>query len=165
MPFLISLFYSFVLVYGFYVFDKIFNINFKTKHYIIITLIAFTGPTLVAPLLHFFIYYDKIMHFAHPFLFSSIAFFVVSKLKIKKTQTLFLVFFIVIASFAIFEVMEYLIDLFLDYNLQGVYSRTLQGASKGTAIMSPIDDTMTDLILGIFGAFIYLILGLIRKPF
>ena len=105
------------------------------------------------------------MHFAHPFLFSSIAFFVVSKLKIKKTQTLFLVFFIVIASFAIFEVMEYLIDLFLDYNLQGVYSRTLQGASKGTAIMSPIDDTMTDLILGIFGAFIYLILGLIRKPF
>ncbi len=158
-PVLASAYGGIILIYGFFAFDKTFKIGFKKLHYIFIILIAVTGPGLLIPLMKVFPYFDKLFHFLHPILFSSIVFFIVSKLKIKKIYVLFLVFFIVVASFAIFEVIEYSVGLFSDYKVQGSFVRDSSGV-PGEVYMSPFDDTMIDLILDIAGAFVYLLFSL-----
>jgi len=162
-PVFASLFSGLVLFYGFYVFDRIFKIGFEKRHYMIMLIIALTGPGLIVVLVQVLFYYDKLLHFVHPILLSSIVFFIVSKLKIKRAHALFLVFFIVVACFAIFEMIEYSIDLTSDFKMQGSYSRNIVGAPVREAILSPIDDTMTDMILGLGGALAYLVYGFIKE--
>ena len=122
--------------------------------------IVLTGPTIVVPIISAAMHYDKILHFFHPILLSSIVFFIVSKLKIKKLHALYLTFFIVLASFAIFEIIEYFGDLIFKWGLQGNYVRGTGGKLGGQVLLSPIDDTMIDLTLGMIGSFIYFLFGI-----
>jgi len=162
-PLTLSLYFSIIIIYGFYIFDKTFNIQFKKKQYILISIIVLTGPTLVVPLLNVTIHYDKILHFIHPILLSSIVFFIVSKLKIKKSQALYITFFIVFASFAIFEIIEYIGDLIFKWGMQGNYVRGTGGELGGQILLAPIDDTMIDLSLGMLGALVYFLFNVFRK--
>ena len=123
------------------------------------SIIVLTGPTLVVPLLNATTHYDKLLHFFHPILLSSIVFFTISKLKIKKLQALYLTFFIVLASFAIFEIIEYAGDLLFKWGMQGNYVRGTGGELGGQVLLAPIDDTMIDLTLGMIGALVYFLFG------
>lgn len=138
----------------FYLIDHFFQIKFKHRHYLFIIIIALSG-ILLSPL--FFIYpnYDKVQHFIQPIFVNSIILFMVSKLNLKPKWKLVFAFFITIAILGLFEVGEFGLDKFFDMKLQGVYLRDIQGLEKFNIIMDPIDDTMIDLMLGIFGAIIY----------
>lgn len=162
-PLILGFYYSLFLMYGFYVFDKIFEVKFKKIHYFFMFLIAFSGPGLIIILFEFSSYSDKILHFIHPLFLSSIVFFIVSKLKIKKSYVIILTFFIVFSSFAIFEIVEYSADKIWDFKLQGTYVRSFYGDVKGDNIINPLDDTMIDLIMSFLGALSYLIFSLIKK--
>lgn len=162
-PLILGFYYSFVLIYGFYVFDIVFNINFKRVHYFLMALIVFSGPGLIIVLFKFSDYADKFLHFFHAFFLSFIVFFIISKLKIKKSHAIFITFFIVLSSFAIFEIIEYSADKIWDFQLQGTYSRNFYGDTKGDVIVNSLDDTMIDMIMSLLGALIYLIFGLIKN--
>jgi hypothetical protein len=165
-PNLVSIYFAFVIIYAFYVFDILFNVCFKSYHYVLIVIIALTGPALLVPFYQIFIYSDKILHYIHPILLSSIVFFVVSKLKIKRLEALFITAFIVLASFAIFEIIEYVADFFFNLGMQGVYLRDVRGVLiQQEAILDPLNDTMTDLILGLLGVLTYLVYGILRDKF
>lgn len=162
-PLFLGFYYSFVLMYGFYFFDKIFEIKFRKIHYFFMFVIALSGPGLIIILFEFYSHVDKILHFIHPIFLSFIVSFLLSKLKIKRSYTLFITFFIVFSSFAIFEIIEYSADKLWDFKLQGTYMRDLYGNIKGDTIISPLDDTMIDLIMSFLGALVYLIFGLIKN--
>jgi len=163
IPIFVSIYFAFVVIYGFYVFDVLFNINFKLKHYIFMIIIVLTGPALLILFYQVFFYSDKILHYLHPILLSSIVFFIVSKLKIKKSYALFITAFIVFGSFAIFEVIEYVVDFFLNIGMQGAYLRDISGVIiSQVAVLDPLTDTMTDLILGLLGSLTYMIYGILR---
>ena len=71
-------------------------------------------------------------------------------------------FFIVVSSFAIFEIIEYTSDKIWDFKLQGTYLRDFYGDSKDEVIMNSLDDTMIDMILSFLGAFFYMLFNFLR---
>lgn len=162
-PLVLGFYYSLVLMYGFYVFDNIFEIKFKKIHYFLMFIISFSGPGLIIILFRFSNYSDKILHFIHPIFLSFIVFFILSKLKIKKSYAVIITFFIVSSSFAIFEIIEYSADKIWDFKLQGTYMRDLSGNIKEGVIINPLDDTMIDLIMSFLGALSYLVFRLMRN--
>jgi len=79
----------------------------------------------------------------------------VSELKIELKWKMVFTFFIVLGSLGIFEIGEYLLDQFFDLKLQGVFLRSIQGLEKYDILIDRIDDTMIDMVFGVFGATIY----------
>ena len=139
---------------AFYFFDKGFDINFKPIHYFFVILILILSFVL-SPLYFIYPQYDKLQHFFQPILLSIIVFFWLSNVKINLKWKLFFTFFIVLGLSGIFEIIEYLLDVYLDTMLQGVFLRDPSGAEKFNLIQSRIDDTMIDMILNIAGALLY----------
>ncbi len=97
-----------------------------------------------------FFYYDKILHVLIPFAMTLIAFDFFEK-NFQRTNK-FVIFCFVLGLLASFEIFEYLVDVsgILGFPLQAVLD------AEGDVVMSPIDDTMIDLILGAAGSFIAL---------
>lgn len=62
-----------------------------------------------------------------------------------------------VAALSIFEIGEYLLDKIFDLKLQGVYLKSLTEVAKLDIILDKNDDTMIDLILGSFGALIFIL--------
>ncbi|RZD30737.1 hypothetical protein CXT76_01780, partial [Candidatus Parvarchaeota archaeon] len=93
----------------------------------------------------YFLYpqYDKFQHLIQPILFSSIIFFMISKLKLELKWKLTFTFFIMVGLLSIFELGEYILDYFFNLKLQGVFLRNLQGLEKYNILMDRNDDTMT----------------------
>ena len=151
---IISFFGMIIVVIGFYLIDKAFKINFKKRHYLFIIIMAVAAITL--SFLYFkYPYFDKIQHFFFPMMYASMVFYIVSKLKLNKKYTLVFVFFIVVATSGLFEILEYLIDITLNWRLQGVFIVTASG--QFITIMSRIDDTMLDMITATLGTIVYII--------
>lgn len=97
-----------------------------------------------------FSYYDKILHFAISFFIAIIVYdYFVNNLN--KFPKKFMVFLSSIGLLTIWEFAEYIGDVFFGLNLQGVFS------GNGQMIMSPIGDTMIDLIVGALGAVMCLV--------
>jgi hypothetical protein len=89
-------------------------------------------------------------------MFASIVLHMLKKLKLDLKWKLFFTFFIVAGFLGIFEIGEYLLDLFFDLKLQGVFLKNLQGELINFDIIQhPLDDTMIDLSLGVIGTAIY----------
>jgi len=101
--------------------DHYFKIELNLKHYSYMIIIVVAG-TLFSPIYFYYPQYDKFLHFLMPILYSSIVFFIVSPLNLKLRWKLTLTFFIVVGSLGIFEIGEYLLDIFFDMKLQGVFS-------------------------------------------
>lgn len=142
------------LLFVFYMADHLFVIHFKLRHYIFIILIAVSG-FLLSPLYFVYPNYDKILHLALPVLYSSIVFYMISPLRLELKWKLTYTFFVVLGSLALFEIGEYLLDIFFDLKLQGVFLRSVQGLDKFDILVDRIDDTMIDLVLGVIGSGIY----------
>ncbi len=149
------------LLIFFYLFDHIFSVRFTLKHYLYMIIIAVTG-FLLSPLYFIYPNYDKVLHLIMPLLYSSIVFCMVSKLKLERKWKLTFAFFISIGIIGLFEIGEYLLDIFFDLKLQGVFLRGIQGLEKFDILQDKIDDTMIDMSLGIISSLIY-ILSLVIK--
>ena len=134
----------------FYLADHMFEIDFKLRHYYYIMIIL-TGGILLSPL-YFYPLYDKILHLIMPIFGCLLIFHIVDRKKLSIQWKLWIVFLFIVTSLTIHEVGEYLIDQIWDFKLQGVYIMDIIGAEKLNLIMSQIDDTMIDIILGIIGA-------------
>jgi hypothetical protein len=90
--------------------------------------------------------YDKILHITLGYLLSIIIYnYFLENSKLKKDAT----FFAVMGLLAVWEIWEFSLDTFLGFQSQGVIRNNI-------FIMSPIDDTMYDLIWGAIGSLIYL---------
>ncbi len=99
-----------------------------------------------------FFYYDKILHVLGPFVVTLVTWDYFEK-NFRQANK-FVIFCFVLGLLASFEIYEYLVDVsgILGFPLQGVLDEYLN------LVMSPIDDTMIDLILGASGSFIALAL-------
>lgn len=146
---------SFILsLWLFYFIDHGFHLHFKLRHYLYVLAILCFG-ILLSPFYYLYPNYDKLLHLLMPILISIMVFFAVNKLDIKFQWKLLLTVTTVVSFLAIFEIIEYIIDLVLDLNLQGVYLRDVSGMEKFNLILDRNDDTMIDLILGVIGAIIF----------
>ena len=152
--FLIRTFSAVFLLIFFFFIDYYFDVRFKPIHYLFIILISAFG-LMLSPLYFIYSQYDKILHLVLPIMLSAIVFHMVSKLKLKLKWNLTFVFFIIMGSLALFEIGEYLLDMFFDLKLQGVFLRDIQGLQKFDVLLDKIDDTMIDLVLGFVGALTY----------
>ena len=152
--FLVRGFSAISVLLVFYLADHLFTIHFRLRHYFYILFIAIAG-FMLSPLYFIYPNYDKILHFVQPLMFSSVVFYMVSKLDLKLKWKLITTFFIVTSCLALFEIGEYVLDLAFDFKLQGVYLWDIKGINKFQLLMDRIDDTMVDLIIGNIAAGIY----------
>jgi len=150
---LISIFGAAIVIFCFYLADRSFEINFKKRHYLFIYIMAIVGISL--SVLYFKLpYYDKIQHFFFPMMSASIAYFVIlKKLKLSKFWRLTFVFFVIVGSLSIFELLEYFLDILFNWKLQGVFLESPAGTF--TEVLGRLDDTMIDIGLGVLGVLIY----------
>ncbi len=145
-----SLFLALFIVLIFYAIDRRFDMQFKTRHYIFVTLVALTSFLS----LYFAIdYYDKILHIVEPIMFSSIVFQMMKKMKAENKWKLIFTFFIIVACLGIFEITEFSLDRTLDLHLQGVF--LLNESGKLITVMEPLRDTITDMLFGATSSLIY----------
>ncbi len=135
----------------FYLTDHMFEIDFKLRHYYYIIIILAFG-FLFSPLYFLSSVYDKILHLIMPILGCLLIFHIVDKKKLSMQWKLLITFMFIISFLAFQEIGEYLVDILWDLKLQGVYIRDIRGIEKLNLVMTQIDDTMIDLILGIIGA-------------
>lgn len=138
----------------FYVFDDLFKIDFKIKHYTCIFLILLFG-ILLSPLYFVSENYDKVLHLLMPILGCLLLFYIVDKQKLNFQWKILITFMFVVSFLTIHEIGEYLIDVLWDMNLQGVYLRDISGLEKFNLVLPKNDDTMIDLILGVISGLLF----------
>jgi hypothetical protein len=149
----------------FYLADKLFKLKFKSYHYAILIFMATVG-VLLSPIYFIFAAYDKILHFSFPFLGCFLVFYLVNKLDMDFKTKVFFTFTIMITLITFEEIVEFLLDWFFDLKLQGVYlgARGLMmqvDESKIRMVLDRITDTMFDLILGVCGATLFVLIKII----
>ncbi len=152
--FLIRTLSAMSLIAFFYAVDHYFNIRFMFHHYLFIFIISITG-FMLSPLYFIYPSFDKILHFVLPFLYASIIFFLIARLKLSRRWDLVFTFFVIVGSLALFELGEYALDLLFDLKLQGVFLWNQDGSQKFDIILDRNDDTMMDLALGTLSAALY----------
>jgi len=140
----------------FYFLDYMFEIDFKLKHYYYILIILVLG-ILFSPLYSLYTIYDKILHFVMPIFGCLLIFHIIDKKDLSLSWKLWITFMFIISFLALHEIGEYLIDQLWGLNLQGVYIRDITGITKLNLLVSKIDDTMIDLILGVLGAMLFVV--------
>jgi len=138
----------------FYMFDHLFRIDFKPRHYIYMVLILLFG-ILLSPLYFLSENYDKTLHLLSPILGSCLLFYIVDRQKISFQWKVLITFMFILSFLTIHEIGEYLLDSLWDLKLQGVYIRDISGLNKFDLVMPKNDDTMIDLIVGTIGSLIF----------
>lgn len=144
-----------------YLIDHLFDVRLELKHYIFILIIG-VSTIMMSPLYFVYPTYDKLQHFIIPMLLCSIMFFMVNKLKLAMKWKLTFTVLSVVAFLGIFEILEYVLDSFFNWKLQGVYLRDITGLEKFNLLLDPLSDTIIDLSFGILGSSLYAIFGWIR---
>lgn len=94
-------------------------------------------------------YYDKLLHFFVPMLITSMVYDYTKKFKFEYKNIG--VFLAVVGMLCLFEIFEFGIDLFLGLDMIGVIN-------MGEIIISPLSDTMSDLIFGTLGSLLFLVI-------
>jgi hypothetical protein len=140
----------------FYLIDHMFEVEFELQHYYMVLVILAFG-ILFSPFYFLSSVYDKVLHFIMPIIGCCLIFFIVDKKKLTLQWKLWITFMFILSFLAIHEMGEYLMDLLWDLNLQGVYVRDITGTEKLNLLVSRIDDTMIDLLLGFGSACVFVI--------
>ena len=143
-------------LFVFYTIDRMFEIDFKLRHYIYVMIILAAG-ILLADFYYLYESYDKILHFLLPILGGLLFFYVVDKQKLSFSWKLFITFLFIMTFLAFHEIGEYLLDVLWGWTLQGVQIKQMSGANILNPVMSRIDDTMIDLIMGALGTTLFVI--------
>ncbi|MFH1592776.1 MAG: hypothetical protein ABIB47_05410 [Candidatus Woesearchaeota archaeon] len=155
IPFLIAV--VALLLFGYI--DRSFKLNFPDGFYVFIFIIFILG-TIIGGSTPFALYYriilfDKILHFISPIMGSAIVFYILDRLGISLKWKLLMTVGLVFGILGLFEIGEYLSDVFFGTLHQGVYLMDFAELVKYEVISEPIDDTMWDLILGLFGSSVF----------
>jgi len=129
----------------FYVMDRM---KIKKKYYIPVIIALWLNCIGEMFFYYNFEYYDKILHFFIPMLITAIL--------VSKSKEPFDILVKVTGMLILFEIFEIILYTFLGLNTLGVII-------GGNFTMSPVDDTITDVLLGIAGSYVYLLLN--RKVF
>lgn len=137
----------------FYIFDHMFEMDFKLKHYCYVMFIL-SGGILLYPL-YFYPTFDKLLHFIMPIFGCFLIFYVINKKNLTLQWKLLITFMFILSFLAIHEIGEYILDILWDAKLQGVYIGDDSQIRKLNLVMSQIDDTMIDLIIGTTGALVF----------
>ena len=140
----------------FYMFDHMFEIDFKLSHYYYIIFIL-AGGMLLYPLYFIYPSFDKLLHFVLPILACFLIFYIINKKDLTLQWKLLITFMFVLSFITIHEIGEYLLDIFWDTKLQGVYMGDGLEFRKLNLIISEIDDTMMDIIFGVMGTLLFVI--------
>jgi len=144
----------------FHYIDKSFKFNFPEVFYVYIFAIVVLG-TIIGPgappfgLYYREIFFDKVLHILSPFLMSAIVFFMLNNLKITLKWKLLITVGLVFGILGLFEIGEYLSDVWFGTLYQGVYIKNFIIKSEFEIITDPLTDTMRDLIFGLIGSSIY----------
>lgn len=157
---LILFFLSALSLYLFFYIDKTHKLKFPRRYYLYVFTIIGLGPLIgsgEAPfgLYYRSIFYDKFLHFLLPFLMCIIIFYIVNHLHIQLKWKLLMTVLMVFGILGLFEIGEYLLDIYFNTIFQGVYSNILK--TKANVIQSRIDDTIQDLIFGLLGSLTFAI--------
>ncbi len=137
--------------------DNSFKFNFPERFYVYIFLMFIFG-LIVGPgnppfgLYYREIFFDKFLHFISPIMISAIVFFILNKLKITLKWKLLMTVGLVFGILGLFEIGEYLSDVWFDTLHQGVYLKDFISQLKVETLTDPLDDTMQDLIYGLMGS-------------
>lgn len=144
-----------VAITAFYFFDLFLSFKFKLRHYVIFGFIVISG-ILFSPLYFLSENYDKILHLTMPFFVAFIVYYVLdTKTRLSLKERLFFTFSVVVMFLAVWEIVEYGMDILWDYKMQGVYLRDITGVEKFNLVMDKNDDTMIDLSLGMLGSLFF----------
>lgn len=146
-----------ISIFLFWLFDFVLGVGFKYYHYLIFTFILVTG-ILFSHIYYIYKYYDKVLHFLSPFLYSFLVFFIVDNINTFMAAKLFLTFAVSVTSISIVETGEYIIDKFLGWELQGVYLRDRLGTK---ILQSRHDDAMQDILSGVTGSLLFILIKII----
>lgn len=147
-----NLIFAIVLFLLFYAIDRIFKIEFETKHYLFMGLIVI-GSYVLMPLYHVYFYYDKFLHFTQSLLLSAVVFHMIKRLKIKKKWAFIITIFIIVGIGSMFEITEFGIDRFYGLQTQGVFLRSIQGhIGQFVGVMDPLTDTDLDMLFNLLGS-------------
>ncbi len=151
---LFSLVLSFLAIITFDLINRFFKLDFTIFHYLIF--IWTISSFLVFGQFFFSVdYYDKILHLTIPFLFSFIIFRALGKTRLTYGWRIFATFLVMVAFINFWEIYEYIGDITMNVHLQGVYL-------NGVEVVSRIDDTMLDLIMGTISSMLFAIFKLIQ---
>jgi len=129
------------------------NLPFEIELFVLLWLVLDMTFGRLLGLYEASIWYDKIIHFGNSGLFGLIAFLAIYTLKMTgKIRTgvfinLLAIFLIALGLGALWEILEYITDLILHEDTQG------------SPLMSPLNDTMWDLILDGIGGLVGGVLG------
>ena len=151
------------LLFFFYLLDKTTDNDFQLKHYIFIMIIAISG-IMLSPIYFIWPNYDKILHFTLPILTASIIFYMMKSHNLKLSWRLAFTLFAVVSTLTMFEIVEYTADQTLGWKFQGVYQYETDKWDKNNVIelLGPLDDTIIDISLGIFGTLLYVLFQFLR---
>ena len=144
-----------LLLFGYI--DRSFKLQFPERFYIYIFIIFIFGTIIgegMPPFGLYFrdIYYDKILHFISPIMFSGIIFYILDRLDITLKWKLLMTVGLAFGILGLFEIGEYLSDYFFGTIHQGVYIAQFAQAVKYQIKTQALDDTMRDLIFGLLGS-------------
>jgi hypothetical protein len=145
----------------FYLADNLMKWEFELKHYIIFIIIVVAG-FIFMPFYFANSSVDKYQHFFFPLMTCFLIYHILDKTNLSKRQKIGFTLTILITTITIFEIFEYLADIFWNAKLQGVYSGSWM-EQKFELIMPRIDDTMVDIMLGIAGGITFIAGKLIFK--
>lgn len=153
-PFSLRLITTIVVLLSFYAIDHIFRMEYKFLHYAFVVAILIMS-VMLSPFYYLLPAYDKMLHFLQPFLLSFIIFYTLPR-NINIKHRLAYTFFITTSILGLFEVSEYLLDVTFGWKMQGV---NVVVNNELVEVVSRIDDTMIDMILGFSGAILFVVLG------
>jgi hypothetical protein len=152
-----GLLFFFVLIFMFYIIDRVFLINFTMTHYLYLVFVGF-GGVLFGYLQSEVMYLDKFFHFFSAMMLTSVTYYFSKKMKFRNP----LVVSILLSLFVIFayEFYEYVLDLFFLTSYRGSYN-VVDG--KIVEVLSGSVDTFLDMVIGGIGVLCYVILRLLKK--
>lgn len=105
-----------------------------------------------------FTYYDKIVHFLDAIAETYVIWNIFAYYLRTRSKILFLVVFLSVSGvLGMWEIYEYLIDVFFNAQAQGVFNST------GQIIKPALADTMQDLMVGMLGSLVFLLGKAINK--
>ncbi|MBU3912980.1 MAG: hypothetical protein KKE50_02695 [Nanoarchaeota archaeon] len=149
---------------AFLVIDKVFKIHFKLAHYLLLIFMVIMGVTIGGFAYFLYPQYDKILHATLPFFGAIILFYALNKTALSFKMKLFLTFTTVMTFLTLQEIGEYLLDVFLNLKLQGVYlTQKVRGLEVLTEYLDKNDDTMIDLLLGLISCMVFTLYKIIDR--
>ncbi len=137
-------------IFTFLIFIFLDKKRIDSKYKILVTISVWFHLLGIIYLYSNFEYYDKAIHFINSYFITLIVYdYFIKNINIHPKKTP--IFLILLGILAIWEIYEYSLDTLLNFYSQGVFN------SSGQVLLSPLDDTMQDLIIGCLGSIFCLI--------